>query len=112
MLDGMDPRLQRGHHARLAVTVGGDDPVAHRGDLVDRPHLRHRELLVDRVVDLAQHTTGRVDLDQFGIAPELLTCRPDALVDTIGQAQLAAGVREVSHPLQRIAVQVAMPARG
>jgi hypothetical protein len=80
VLDGAHPGPQRRHDARLAVAVRRDDPVGEPRDLDDGPQLRHRELLVDRVVDLGQHAAGRAHLDHPRVAPQLLADRLGALI--------------------------------
>src|SRR2546423_1093942 len=80
---------ERRHDPGLAVAVRRDDPFGHPGDLHDRLQLGERELLVDRVVDLAQHAAGGAHLDDFGIPAQLLPYGLRALGRPVGEPQLA-----------------------
>ena len=53
------------------MTVRGDGPLGPTGLLDDGLELLSRELLVERVVDLGCHSTGRHDLDDSCILPEV-----------------------------------------
>jgi hypothetical protein len=112
VLDGPHPGPQRRHDARLAVAVRRDHPVGQPRDLHDHTQLGHRELLVDRVVDLGEHPAGRAHLDHLRVPPELLADRPGAFVRPVRQPHHAALRGVVAHPVEREGVQVAVPAGG
>jgi len=58
--------------------------------LDDGPQLGQRELLVDRIVELGKHATGRAHLDQPGVAPQLLPNGLGAFVRAVGQPRMPA----------------------
>src|SRR5574341_781856 len=64
------------------------------------------------MVDNGHDAAGGAHLDHPRVAAELLAHGPGAVVDAVGEAQLAAEPADVVHPRQREVVQVAVPAGG
>ncbi|MDO8122583.1 hypothetical protein Q6346_14830 [Isoptericola sp. b490] len=112
MLDGADTGLQCRHDAGLAVAVRRDRPLRATRLLDDRAQLLAGELLVDGVVDLAEHTARRTHLDHPGVLAQLETDRAQAVRHAVAQLG-GALVRAVVHEGgQRAAVEVGVAARG
>ena len=109
MLNRANARLEGGHDARFAVTVGGDHALGASCLAHDRVQLLRAELLVDRVVELAENAAGGTDLDEASPTPKLFTDRLQALGHPVAEGHHPVAPAQVVDPRAGVLVDVPVP---
>src|ERR1019366_9272743 len=91
--------------------MGHDDPLSPPGLLDDGSQFVIAELLMYRIVDLGQYSTGRTDLDDLRTESELSANCLQALWDAVAECQRASALAQIVHPGEWKGMEVSVATR-